>query len=97
MNPRALLKTTASAFRDAGIPDPEVDAALRVRGARLLVAHGDPVEAIPRLAKAIGATSVWTNKDYEPSAVARDNAVAAKLKAAGAEGIIEIPLNKIIE
>lgn len=28
MNPRALLKTTASAFRDAGIPDPEVDAAL---------------------------------------------------------------------
>ena len=61
----------------------EVDAALRVRGARLLVAHGDPVEEIPRLAKAIGATSVWTNKDYEPSAVARDNAVAAKLKAAG--------------
>ena len=61
----------------------EVDAALRVRGARLLVAHGDPVEEIPRLAKAIGATSVWTNKDYEPSAVARDNAVAAKLRAAG--------------
>lgn len=28
MNPRALLKATASAFRDAGIPDPEVDAAL---------------------------------------------------------------------
>ena len=28
VNPRALLKATASAFRDAGIPDPEVDAAL---------------------------------------------------------------------
>ncbi len=28
MNPRALLKATASAFRDARIPDPEVDAAL---------------------------------------------------------------------
>ncbi len=28
MNPRALLKATASAFRNAGIPDPEVDAAL---------------------------------------------------------------------
>lgn len=34
MNPRALLKATASAFRDAGIPDPEVDAAL-------LLSHGD--------------------------------------------------------
>ena len=28
MNPRALLRATASAFREAGIPDPEVDAAL---------------------------------------------------------------------
>lgn len=28
MNPRALLKATASAFRNAGIPDPEVDTAL---------------------------------------------------------------------
>ena len=28
MNPRALLKATASAFRNAGIPDQEVDAAL---------------------------------------------------------------------
>ena len=28
MNPRVLLKATASAFRNAGIPDPEVDAAL---------------------------------------------------------------------
>lgn len=28
MNPRALLKATASAFREVGIPDPEVDAAL---------------------------------------------------------------------
>ena len=61
----------------------EVDAALRARGARLLVVHGDPTEEIPRLAHALGAASVWTNKDYEPAAIARDAAVAAKLRAAG--------------
>lgn len=61
----------------------EVDAALRARGARMLVAHGDPAVEIPRLVKALGVSSVWTNKDYEPSAIARDAAVAATLQAAG--------------
>lgn len=50
MNPRALLKATASAFRDAGIPDPEVDAALllsRVTGQPPLSLRLDMTTALP--------------------------------------------------
>ncbi len=50
MNPRALLKATASAFRDAGIPDPEVDAALllsHVTGQPPLSLRLDMTTALP--------------------------------------------------
>ena len=50
MNPRALLKATASAFRDVGIPDPEVDAALllsHVTGQQPLSLRLDITTALP--------------------------------------------------
>lgn len=50
MNPRALLNATASAFRDAGIPDPEVDAALllsHVTGQPPLSLRLDMTTALP--------------------------------------------------
>ena len=50
MDPRALLKATASAFRDAGIPDPEVDAALllsHVTGQPPLSLRLDMTTALP--------------------------------------------------
>ena len=50
MNPRALLKATASAFRNAGIPDPEVDAALllsHVTGQPPLSLRLDMTTAVP--------------------------------------------------
>lgn len=50
MNPRALLKATASAFRNAGIPDPEVDAALllsHVTGQPPLSLHLDMTTVLP--------------------------------------------------
>lgn len=50
MNPRALLKATASAFRNAGIPDPEVDAALllsHVTGQPPLSLRLDMTTALP--------------------------------------------------
>lgn len=50
MNPRTLLKATASAFRDAGIPDPEVDAALllsHVTGQPPLSLRLDMTTALP--------------------------------------------------
>lgn len=50
MNPRALLQATASAFRNAGIPDPEVDAALllsHVTGQPPLSLRLDMTTALP--------------------------------------------------
>ena len=50
VNPRALLKATASAFRNAGIPDPEVDAALllsHVTGQPPLSLRLDMTTALP--------------------------------------------------
>lgn len=53
----------------------EVDAGLRARGSRLVVACGDPVEEVPKLARALGVDEVWAGRDYEPLAIARDEAV----------------------
>ncbi len=57
----------------------ELDARLRERGGRLHVLHGRPVEAIPALAARLGVAAVYANHDYEPAAVARDEAVRAAL------------------
>ncbi|KFB76157.1 MAG: Deoxyribodipyrimidine photo-lyase [Candidatus Accumulibacter cognatus] len=61
----------------------ELDLALRVRGGALIVRHGWPVSEIPGLAKALGVTAVFTNRDYEPQAKKRDAAVSAALQADG--------------
>ena len=58
----------------------EMDAKLRRVGSRLVVVHGDPVEAIPRLARRLGAEAVFAARDYEPYAVARDAAVAERVR-----------------
>ncbi|WP_034410540.1 cryptochrome/photolyase family protein [Derxia gummosa] len=61
----------------------DLDAALRRRGGGLIVRHARAVDEIPRLAAALGAEVVYANRDYEPAAVARDDAVGHALKAAG--------------
>ena len=61
----------------------ELRATLRARGSDLVVARGDPVREIPRLARAVGAEAVHWNKDYEPYARGRDAAVADALRAGG--------------
>jgi len=61
----------------------ELDAALHRRGGGLLVRHGDPLLEIPALAAALGATTIFANRDYEPGAKARDDAVADALAAGG--------------
>ncbi|MFO1306394.1 MAG: deoxyribodipyrimidine photo-lyase [Burkholderiales bacterium] len=61
----------------------ELDAALAARGGGLVVRHGLAREAIPDLARELRADAVFTNRDYEPAAIARDEAVAASLDAAG--------------
>ena len=58
----------------------EMHAALSAHGGGLIVRHGRPVEIIPALAKALGVATVYTNRDYEPAAMARDEAVADALR-----------------
>ncbi|MBK6908806.1 MAG: deoxyribodipyrimidine photo-lyase [Rhodocyclaceae bacterium] len=58
----------------------ELHAALSRQGGGLIVRHGRPVEIIPALAKTLGVSAVYVNRDYEPVAIARDEAIAAALR-----------------
>ena len=57
----------------------ELDAALRELGGALIVRHDRPRTVIPALARELGVTAVYTNRDYEPAAVLRDRDVAQTL------------------
>ena len=59
----------------------ELDAALHARGGGLIVRHGRASEEIPALARMLGVSAVYANRDYEPSAKRRDTDVADALKA----------------
>jgi deoxyribodipyrimidine photo-lyase len=61
----------------------ELDAALRAAGGALIVRHAAAGTEIPQLAKALGATAVFTNHDYEPQANARDASVKQQLEQNG--------------
>jgi len=61
----------------------ELDGALRAQGGSLIVQHAHARDAIPALALELGATAVYANHDYEPAALARDDAVRGALGAAG--------------
>ncbi len=58
----------------------ELDATLRERGSCLIVRFGDPAKEIPALAKELGATIVFTNRDYEAAAIQRDQSVQKELQ-----------------
>jgi deoxyribodipyrimidine photo-lyase len=62
----------------------ELDASLRASGGGLIVEHGWPREAVPRIARTLGVDAVHANRDYEPAAIARD---ADVLRALGECGI----------
>ncbi|MEO8297319.1 MAG: deoxyribodipyrimidine photo-lyase [Burkholderiales bacterium] len=61
----------------------ELDAALRAGGGELIVRHGPAVDEVPRLALQLGAQAVYTHRDYEPAAVARDARVRGALADQG--------------
>ena len=63
----------------------ELDKTLSTMGGGLIVRHGAAREVIPQLVQELGATAVFANRDYEPSAVMRDAAIAKTLKKAGIE------------
>ena len=62
-----------------------LDASLRERGSRLVLARGESAAVLGELIKATGATAVYWNRRYEPAVSARDQALKAGLAGAGIE------------
>jgi deoxyribodipyrimidine photo-lyase len=62
----------------------DLAASLERRGARLIVRRGRPEDEIPRLLKDSKADAVFVNRDYDSYARARDERVAASVRAGGA-------------
>jgi deoxyribodipyrimidine photo-lyase len=62
-----------------------LEAGLRERGSRLILATGDSGELLRRLVASTGAGAVYWNRRYEPAAIARDSVIKAELTAAGLE------------
>lgn len=60
-----------------------LDARLREKGARLVLASGRAETIVPRLANEAGVSAVYWNRLYEPWATERDARIKAALKAAG--------------
>lgn len=52
-------------------------------GGDLLVFHASAAQAIPTIARALKVKTVLTHRDYEPTAIARDQRVAAALSETG--------------
>jgi len=61
----------------------ELDAALRARGGGLIVRHGQATEEIPALARELGVSAVFANRDYEATAKQRDARVEQTLGDTG--------------
>ena len=57
----------------------QIDQELRKQGGGLIVQVGKPTECIPKIAQTLGVNTVYTNHDYEPSAIARDATIQASL------------------
>ncbi len=62
-----------------------LDASLRERGSRLLLAKGESGAVLKLLLRQTGATSVYWNRRYEPAGIARDKKLKAALAADGVE------------
>ncbi|MDB9303344.1 FAD-binding domain-containing protein [Nodularia spumigena CS-591/12] len=58
-------------------------------GSQLLILHGNPVEAIPALAKALNAKAVFWNWDVEPYSQTRDRTIIDILKSNSIEFLHE--------
>lgn len=65
----------------------DLDAALRERGSRLIVRHGDPAAVLPALAREVDAGAVRWTADAAPFGRRRDARVRSALTAVGVEAI----------
>ncbi len=57
----------------------ELKAALQAKGCDLIVMHGSARKLIPQLALQLNIHAVFSNRDYEPTAIERDADVAVQL------------------
>ncbi|QWD78209.1 deoxyribodipyrimidine photo-lyase [Polynucleobacter sp. MWH-Svant-W18] len=55
------------------------DQELRAQGGGLIVRFGKPGVCIPQIAQELGVNAVFANRDYEPSAIARDDSIKTTL------------------
>lgn len=62
-----------------------LDADLRARGSRLILARGESGAELDRLRRATGAGAIFWNRRYEPAVIARDAALKARWTAEGVE------------
>ena len=62
-----------------------LDADLRARGSRLILAHGESGAELDRLRRATGAGAIFWNRRYEPAVIARDAALKTRWTAEGVE------------
>ena len=60
-----------------------LDASLRERGSRLVLARGDSLTVLCELIANTGAAAVYWNRRYEPAVIARDKRIKAELAATG--------------
>ncbi|RAO76058.1 cryptochrome/photolyase family protein [Dyella jiangningensis] len=63
----------------------DLQSQLREQGASLHVRRGDSLAVLRELVHATGATAVYWNRLYEPTAIARDSTVKAALREQGVE------------
>ncbi len=61
----------------------ELRESLRAAGGDLIIQYGRAQDVVPQLAKLLDIDAVFTNEDYEPAAVQRDQVVERLLKQAG--------------
>jgi deoxyribodipyrimidine photo-lyase len=61
----------------------QIDQELRAQGGGLIARFGKPNEWVPQIAKELGVDTVFTNRDYEPSAIERDETVEKSLSKLG--------------
>ncbi|MGB0820618.1 MAG: cryptochrome/photolyase family protein [Parvibaculales bacterium] len=61
----------------------QLNDALKSRGSRLVFRKGRAQDVLPTLAKQVGATAVYWNRQYEADIVARDTAIKSTLKEGG--------------
>lgn len=68
----------------------DLDASLRKLNSRLIVLHGDPVEALPAACKEWSASRLAYELDYEQYSLRRDKAVRSQAEQAGLEVVTRV-------